>query len=113
MSSCTCTDATEATVSFQNGTVLLRCADHDRSRWLVDGQEVPTAVAFSRLREHFHAERLQPQRHKTPRRQVVLLPQPRAVEPYEVRATPVTAPSDEELTALLQAHGVSGSWAVA
>lgn len=113
MSSCTCTDATEATVSFHNGTVLLRCAAHERSRWLVDGREVPTAVAVAGLRELFRTERIQRQQRKEPRRQVVRLPEPRTVEPYEVPAEPAAAPDGALLTALLHAHGVSGTWAVA
>lgn len=118
MSSCTCTDDALTRVTFGNGTVLLRCPAHEAQRWLVDGRPAETRSAMAGLRELFVEQRSARARRAAPPRRrgsVIRLPEP----PRTTRdsAPPTTAGTprvdDDSLNALLQARGLSGTWAIA
>lgn len=113
MSTCPCSPDALTRVTFDNGTVLLRCPAHEAQRWLVDGQPVDSAAALAGLRELFTQQRgSRAGRVRTPHR-VIQLPTSRETVPardVDVRDVRV---DDASLTALLQARGLTGSWAVA
>ena len=106
MSPCSCAPAALTTLSFDNGTVLLRCHLHEQQRWLVDGEPAATPEALSGLRALFIERRGTDRRAYTPRDTIRL---DRTSPP----AAPAAAPLDDQLTALLHSRGLQGSWAVA
>ena len=105
MSTCHCSPDTLARVTFDNGTVLLRCPAHEAQRWLVDGRPVDSSRALAALRELFVQERGSRVRRTAPPARVIQLAPP--PDGHEVRV------DDATLNALLHARGLSGSWAVA
>ena len=113
MSSCPCPRTALAAVTFDNGAVLLRCPSHEEQRWLVEGREVSTTDALALLRDSFVAGRSRRPQPGTRRHRIVRMPDTPAVDPYP--ETPQLSGDDAsaDLTALLNARGLSGSWAVA
>lgn len=111
MSSCSCSPDALSSVTFGNGTVLVRCPAHEAQRWLVDGRPVEVTVALGRLRALFSEHRSRAPRQPALRQ---------AATRSRVIQLPLSAPADQPvrvdddaLTALLHARGLSGSWAVA
>lgn len=103
MTPCACAPTALTCVRFGDGVVLLRCAAHDVHGWFVDGSAVPRATALALLKDAFGT--VGPAAPAPVRR-------PRAVR----RPRPAVDPRagvDEQLTALLHARGLQGSWAVA
>lgn len=113
MSSCSCPRAALTAVTFDGGAVLLRCLAHEQQRWLVEGREVATSEALGLLRDAFVAGRSRQPAPGTPRPKVVRMPDALAVDPYPSTPQPTGRGADADLTALLHARGLSGSWAVA
>ena len=113
MSSCCCPRAALAAVTFDNGAVLLRCTAHEQQRWLVEGREVATSEALGLLRDAFTAGRSRRPEPPTRRHRVVRMPDTAAVDPYPQAPVPTGRGADADLTALLNARGLTGSWAVA
>lgn len=109
MSTCTCSSENLAAVTFGNGTVLLRCSAHEQHRWLVHGEPVDTAQALVGLRALFLQERDSSPRRQPRRSRVIQLP---AALPFREPAA-ASRVDDASLNAVLRAHGLSGSWAVA
>lgn len=118
MSPCACISTDMTPIVFANGTVLLRCLSHDTHRWSVGGATVDTAHALRALGELFGE-------HRDANRRTAPVPAARtaAAAPRNVIALERTAHraaaavlgdgADAELTALLHARGLNGSWAVA
>lgn len=115
MCSCSCPRTALAAVTFDNGAVLLRCPSHEQQRWLVEDQEVSTTDALALLRDSFVAGRTRRPEPGTSRHKIVRMPETPAgaVDPYP--GTPQLSGDDAsaDLTALLNARGLTGSWAVA
>lgn len=113
MSPCRCPRVALAAVTFDNGAVLLRCPSHEQQRWLVEDREVSTTDALALLRDAFVAGRSRRPEPGTRRHEVVRMPDTPAVDPYP--ETPRLSGNDAsaDLTALLNARGLTGSWAVA
>lgn len=123
MSLCSCPPDALTSVAFADGTVLLRCGAHERQAWLVDGEPAPRQAALDGLRALFTEQRYQrARRPRRPRPAVVdlVVPAPRMVPPAVVRLDPPRVDAHQRdrrdgelLTALLQARGLPGTWAVA
>ena len=113
MSSCSCPRADLTAVTFDGGAVLLRCLAHEQQRWLVDGREVPSSQAMGLLREAFVAGRTRRAVRSTPRPTTVRMPDAPDVDPYPPSPRLTGRDASADLTALLRARGISGSWAVA
>lgn len=111
MSTCPCSSHALVLVTFDNGTALLRCPAHETQRWLVDGRPADSTEALSALRELFVQERTErrSRRRARTRPRVIRLPEPAPVQ----QVTPPLGVDDASLTALLQARGLSGTWAIA
>jgi hypothetical protein len=103
-STCTCTRSQLTTVRFAHEVVLLRCARHEQQFWTVGGRPASASRAHDVLREVFVEGRARRggRRVPSPRRGVQLVP-----------PSPAPAATAQSLTALLNARGVEGSWAVA
>ena len=116
MSSCSCRPDAQVSVTFVNGTVLLRCLAHETHSWLVDGRPVTVQVALNGLRSLFvEARATRGTRQPARSGRVISLPEPApaACSPSPAAATSPTQVDDEALTALLNSRGLTGSWAVA
>ena len=100
MSPCTCAVPDLTAVRFAQDVVLLRCTRHEQQAWTVDGRPATAARAHAVLREVFEDGRT---RRHTPR----VAPHARVVQLVPPASTA------EALTALLNARGLAGSWAVA
>lgn len=118
MSSCSCSPESLVSVTFRNGTVLLRCPAHEIQRWLVDGRPVAVPTALDGLRSLFvehRGVRAAPQpapaaAERPAADRVIQLP--RAAAAAQSPQDPARV-DDAALTALLNARGLTGSWAVA
>ena len=113
MSSCSCPRTALTAVTFDGGAVLLRCLAHEQQSWVVDGREVTASDAMALLRDSFVAGRSRRPAPGTRRHKVVRMPDTPAVDPYPQTPQPTGRGADADLTALLNARGLSGSWAVA
>lgn len=115
MSSCSCPRTALAAVTFDNGAVLLRCPSHEQQRWIVAGQEVSSTDALALLRDAFAAGRSRRPEPGTRRHKVVRMPDTTtvAVDPYPQAPQLSGTDASADLTALLNARGLTGSWAVA
>ena len=115
MSSCRCPRTALAAVTFDNGAVLVRCPSHEQQRWLVEGREVSSTDALALLRDAFSAGRNRRPEPGTRRHKVVRMPDTPAVAVDPYPETPQLSGDDAsaDLTALLNARGLTGSWAVA
>lgn len=113
MPSCLCPRTVLAAVTFDNGAVLLRCPSHEEQRWVVDGQEVSTTDALSVLRDAFIAARARRPAPGTRRDKVVRMPDTPVVDPYPQALQLAADDAAADLTALLHARGLPGSWAIA
>ena len=116
MSSCSCSPDALSSVTFGNGTVLVRCPAHEAQHWLVDGRPVEVTVALGRLRALFTEHRSRASREPALRQPALrqAAPRPRVIQlPQPAPAGSPVRVDDEALTALLHARGLSGSWAVA
>lgn len=116
MSSCCCPRTALSAVTFDSGAVLLRCHAHEQQRWVVAGREVSSTDALALLRDAFLAGRSRrPEPRSRRHHKVVQLPDTPAVAADPYPATPRLSGADAsaDLTALLNARGLSGSWAVA
>lgn len=115
---CGCPTSTLTAVTFERGLALLRCGAHEEQVWTVDGQPISVADAHARLRVAFSDARSQTGR-TGPRAcgRVVNLHTQRPGATRTSRPATVDVSSmlgaDERLTALLNAHGLHGSWSVA
>ena len=113
MSSCACSPAARTTVTFAHGVVLERCPRHEQQSWTIDGRPTAHAEVLRVLKDLFTAERGRRASGVLParRRTVVDLNEPRPAAPV---AEPAATPwADDQLTELLNARGLQGSWAVA
>lgn len=115
MSTCPCPSTALAAVTFDNGAVLLRCPSHEQQRWLVEDREVSTTDALALLRDAFVAGRSRRPEPGTRRNKIVRMPDTPAVAVDPYPETPQLSGDDAsaDLTALLNARGLTGSWAVA
>lgn len=113
MSSCSCPRTALTAVTFDNGAVLLRCLAHEQQRWLVEGREVSISEALGRLRDAFVAGRSRRPAVGAPGSKEVRMPDTPAVDPCAQAPQATGRGVDADLTALLHARGLSGSWAVA
>ena len=106
MPSCPCAPADLTRVRIADAVELLRCSAHDLQRWVVDGEPVGREAVLHRLRGVFDDRRgeRRSSRLAPPLPAVVRLPEPAAA---------LAGTADEQLTALLRARGIEGSWALA
>lgn len=114
MSMCPCPPSSLPAVSFDRGLRLLRCGLHEQQSWELDGRPLERADVLDSLRVVFASRRGQ----RRDEGAATPAPVPATAPPAawrEVRAVirlPVPQ-TDESLTALLHARGVSGAWAIA
>lgn len=123
MEMCACPTASLTAVTFEQGIVLQRCSAHDTQTWVVEGEATDRAEVLENLRSVFLERREQRRRAATPTQSrpddVISLTTPgRPVRPASAPPVvhvqlPPGATSDEQLTALLQARGLPGAWAIA
>ena len=106
MNSCACPASRLTSVAFAHGVVMQRCRSHETQAWTVNGRPAAAPAVRSLLKDLFIETR---GRTRTSRPAPV---QPVAA-PRAERAADPTAGLDEQLTALLRARGMQGSWAVA
>jgi len=105
MRTCTCPESALTCVRIADTVVLLRCSAHDVQRWAVDGAPAGREDVLRRLRRVFNDRRGRDRSPRpAPRPRVVRLPEP---------AVPLTGSPAEQLTALLRARGLDGSWSLA
>jgi hypothetical protein len=101
MRTCPCPESALTCVRIADA-VLLRCSAHDVQRWAVDGRPAERADVLRRLRGVFDERR---GRDRSPRP----APRPRVVRLPD----PLTGTPEEQLSALLRARGLAGSWSLA
>jgi hypothetical protein len=108
MSMCPCPPSSLTAVSFDRGLRLLRCGVHEQQGWELDGRPVDRADVLDNLRSVFADRRGQ---RRTGNLAAPARQSPRAAAPTaDVIQLPHT---DEGLTALLRARGLTGAWAIA
>jgi hypothetical protein len=111
MNSCACPPATLTSVAFAHGIVMQRCVSHEQQTWILDGRPIDSATVRPALKDLFIQQRDLRQRPRSaaPRRHAVpLVPTPTPVVQH-----PAADPRADDLTALLNARGLQGSWSVA
>lgn len=104
------------TVTFGDGVTLVRCSAHEQQYWVVDGAPTDSPLALARLRDLFQARRGQGRPRGPVRETVIRLDRGTAASADAVYPTvvlPAGSSTDAQLTALLRARGLEGSWAVA
>jgi hypothetical protein len=113
MSTCGCAPATLTSVAFANGVVLQRCRTHEVQTWTGGDRATSGTAPLPALKDLFVQERGHGKRPAAAARRARVArpaaPRPAAAAP-DVRPE---APSDDLLTALLNARGLSGAWTVA
>ena len=117
MNRCACPASSLTSLEFAHGVVMQRCMSHEQQSWTVDGRLADARTVRSLLKDLFVEAR--GQRRSTvgarPRR-VGHLNAPardRTTSGAPAAGVDVDAGADEQLTALLRARGLQGSWAVA
>jgi hypothetical protein len=108
MSMCPCPPSSLTAVSFDRGLRLLRCGVHEQQGWELDGRPVDRADVLESLRTVFSDRRGQR------RAGCVVTPAPQPARSAAPAAGVIQLPhTDEGLTALLHARGLTGAWAIA
>jgi hypothetical protein len=102
-------------VTFGDGTALLRCVTHETKRWTVDGVTVDSSEALRALRSLFTDRRGGQRRRSAAPAAAPARPKVISLERPSYDTTPASrgAGADAQLTALLHARGLQGTWAVA
>lgn len=108
MTTCACPATSLASLRFADGLVMLRCASHELQTWYVDGRPAERHEVLPALKDLFVDRRGERRSTPAPARRVVRLSEPVAYD-----AGPADTDDSARLTALLQARGLSGTWAVA
>jgi hypothetical protein len=109
MSMCPCPPNSLTAVSFDRGLRLLRCGVHEQQGWELDGRPLDRADVLENLRTVFTSRRGQ-------RREAGLAvptPAPARTGPAPAAEMIQLPHTDEGLTALLHARGLTGAWAIA
>ena len=109
MNSCACPASRLTSVAFAHGVVMQRCRAHETQTWTVNGRPADGRTVRSLLKDLFVETRgLTRTSRPAPAQKVVAPSAQRNAE----REEEVTPGLDEQLTALLRARGLQGSWAV-
>ena len=110
MSTCDCAPGTLTSFAFSNGVVLQRCLLHEVQSWTGADRSASGTAPLTALKDLFVQERGHWKRPVPPPRAAAPAPRPPAPREHVVPADP---PTDDLLTALLNARGLTGAWAVA
>lgn len=122
MSMCPCSPSSLTAVTFENGIVLQRCGMHDVQGWVVAGEATDRDEVLANLRGVFSVRNDQRRRDRAAVARTATPVAPATAPPAPVAPATAAAPTpemlratnpDEQLTALLQARGLPGAWAVA
>ena len=106
MSTCACPASSLTSVSFAHGVVMQRCGSHELQTWTVNGRRTDGRAVRGLLKDLFVETRGQ-------RRPAAELPTHQVARSGARTHVAPDATTDERLTALLNARGVQGSWAIA
>lgn len=113
MAMCPCPPSSLAAVSFDRGLRLLRCGVHEQQSWEIDGRPLERADVLHNLRVVFASRRGQRRDEGAARPAPALAPAPSARQEAQAVIQLPVLQTDETLTALLHARGLSGAWAIA
>ena len=103
MTRCACPASTLTSVAFASGVAMQRCPSHELQSWTVDGRPTDARTARRLLQALFVESRGQRRSGAPASRRTIPPAQPAAPARH----------SDEDLTALLNARGLPGTWSVA
>lgn len=112
MTSCACPTSRLTSVQFTHGVVMQRCQAHELATWTVDGRRADARTVRGRLKDVFVESRGQ-RRTAAPARTPRVAQPAVPAHPAGAVAAMAQAPDDDLLTALLNARGLTGSWATA